>query len=115
MNEIIVILKRLSQDGKGLYLDNITELRNKDYSMDKAIVISKLSKGVDLRIIKKVENKYGKLSYRINKEAIKESKVSNTEKIFENDDTLSYIDKLYEEVRYKALKEKLLGDIKVDI
>ena len=55
------------------------------------------------------------MSYRINKDVIKESKVSNTEEIFEDDDTLTYIDKMYEEVRYKALKEKLLDDIKVDI
>ena len=55
------------------------------------------------------------MSYRINKNAIKESKVSNTEEIFENDDTLSYINKMYDEVRYKTLKQKLLDDIKVDI
>ena len=70
---------------------------------------------INLNIINKVENKYGKLSYRINKDVIKESKVTNTEEIFDNNDTLSYIDKMYEEVRYKALKEKLLEDIKVDI
>ena len=115
LNEIIVVLKKLSQDGKGLYLDNIIELSNKDYIMEKANVVSKLNKGVDLNIIKKVENKYGGLSYRINKDAIKDSKVSNTEEIFENNDTLSYIDKMYEEVRCKALKEKLFDDIKVDI
>ena len=55
------------------------------------------------------------MSYRINKDVIKESKVSNTEEISEDDDTLTYIDKMYEEVKYKALKEKLLDDIKVDI
>ena len=44
-----------------------------------------------------------------------ESKVSNTEEIFEDDDTLTYIGKMYEEVRYKALKEKLLDDIKTYI
>ena len=71
LNEIIIVLKKLSQDGKGLYLDNIIELCNKDYSMDKANVISKLNKGVDLRIIKKVENKYGKLSYRIIRRLLK--------------------------------------------
>ena len=80
LNEIIAVLKKLSLDGKGLYLDNIIELCNKDYNMERANVISKLNKGVDLNIIKKVENKYGKLSYRINKDAIKESKVSNTER-----------------------------------
>ena len=37
------------------------------------------------------------------------------EEIFENDDTLSYIDKINEEARYEGLKEKLLADIKVDI
>ena len=79
--------------------------------MERANVISKLKKGVDLNIIKKVKNKYGKLSYRINKDAIKESKVSNTAEIIENDDTLSYIDKMYEEVKYKALKEKLLDEL----
>ena len=115
MNEIIVVLKKLSQDGKGLYFDNIIELYNKDYNMERVNVISKLNKGVVLNIIKKVENKYGKLSYRINKDAIKESKVSNTEETFKNDDTLSYIDKMYKEVKYKDLKEKLLDDIKVDI
>ena len=31
-----------------------------------------------------MENKYGKLTYRINKDAIKESKVSNIEEIFPN-------------------------------
>ena len=66
-------------------------------------------------MMKKLVNKYGKLSYRINKDAIKESKVSNTEEIFENDDALFYIDKIYEEVRYNALKGKALDDIKVDI
>ena len=115
LNEIILVLKKLSLDGKGLYLDNIIELCNKDYNMERANVISKLNKGVDLNIIEKVENKYEKLSYRINKDAIKESKVSNTGEIFENDDTLSYIDKMYEEVKYKALNEKLLDDIKVSI
>ena len=64
------------------------------------------NKGVDLHIIKKLKNENGKWSYRINKETIKESKGSYTEEIFENDDTLSYIDKRYEEVRYKALREK---------
>ena len=93
LNEIIVVLKKLSQVGKGLYLDNIIELCNKDFIMEKANVVSKLNKGVDLNIIKKVENKYGGLSYRISKDAIKDSKVSNTEEIFENNDTLSYIDK----------------------
>ena len=63
--------------------------------MDRAY-IQKLNKGVALNIIKKVENKYGKLSCRIDKNAIKESKVNNTEEIFENDDTLSYKDKMYE-------------------
>ena len=33
--------------------------------MEIANVISKLNKGVDLNGIKKVENKYGKLSYRM--------------------------------------------------
>ena len=97
LNEIIVILKKLSQDGKGLlYLDNIIELCNKDYNMDKANVISKLN-------------------YRINKEIIKKSKVSNTEEIFKNDDTLSYKDKMFEKAKYKAFKDKLLENIKVDI
>ena len=79
VNEIIVVLNKLSQEGKGLYLDNIIELCNKDYNMETANVISKQNKVVDLNIIKKVENKYGKLSYCINKDAIKESKVSSTE------------------------------------
>ena len=112
LNEIIVVLKKLSQDGKGLYSENIIDLCNKDYNMERADIISKVNKGVDLKIIKKVENKYEKLSYRINKDVIKESKVSNTEEIFEDDDTLSYIDKMYEEIRYKNLKGKLLDDIK---
>ena len=109
--------------------------------MERANIISKVSNGVDLKLIKKAENKHGKLSYLINKDAIKESKVRNTDEIFENDDTLSSIDNMCEEVRYKAsidnmceevrykasidniceevrykaLKEKLLDDIKVDV
>ena len=83
--------------------------------MERANIISKVNKGVDLKIIKKVENKYGTLSYRVNQNAIKELKVSNTEEIIENDDTLFYKDKMYEEGRYKALKEKRFDDIKVDI
>ena len=85
LNEIIVVLKKISQDGKGLYSDNIIELCNKDYSMEKANAISKLNRVVDLNTVKKVENKYGKLSYRINKDTIQESKVNNAEEIFEND------------------------------
>ena len=83
--------------------------------MERANIISKVSNGVDLKLIKKAENKHGKLSYLINKHAIKESKVRNTDEIFENDDTLPSIDNMCEEVRYKALKEKLLDDIKVDV
>ena len=64
---------------KGLYLDNKVELCNKDYNMETATVISKLNKGVDLNIIKKVEIRYGKLSHYINIDAIKESKVNSTE------------------------------------
>ena len=60
LNEIIVVLKKVSQGGKGLYLDNIKELYNKDYNMEKANVISKLNKSIDLNIIKKVQNKYEK-------------------------------------------------------
>ena len=48
--------------------------------MERANFISKLSKGVDLNIIKEIQNKYGKFSYCINKDAVKESKVSNTVK-----------------------------------
>ena len=83
--------------------------------MERVNVFSKLNKSVYLNMMKKLVNKYGKLSYRINKDAIKESKVSNTEETFENDDALFYIDKIYEEVRYNALKGKPLDDIKVDI
>ena len=83
--------------------------------MERVNVFSKLNKSVDLNMMKKLVNKYGKLSYHINKDAIKESKVNNTEEIFENDDALFYIDKIYEEVRYNALKGKALDDIKVDI
>ena len=42
------------------------------------------------------------------------SKISNTEQIFENAGTSSYIDKMQEEVRHKPLKEKLLDNIKID-
>ena len=128
LNEITVASIKLSQDGKSLYLENIIELCNKDYNMERANIISKVSNGVDLKLIKKAENQHGKLSYLINKDAIKESKVRNTDEIFENDDTLSSIDNMCEEVRYKAsidnmceevrykaLKEKLLDDIKVDV
>ena len=115
LNEITVASIKLSQDGKSLYLENIIELCNKDYNMERANIISKVSNDVDLKLIKKAENKHGKLSYLINKHAIKESKVRNTDEIFENDDTLPSIDNMCEEVRYKALKEKLLDDIKVDV
>ena len=71
LNEIIVVLKKLSQDGKGLYSENIIDLCNKDYNMERADIISKINKGADLKIIKKVENKYGKLSYHINKDVIR--------------------------------------------
>ena len=104
LNKNIVVLKKLIQDGKGLYLENIIDLCNKDYNMERADIISKVKKGVDLKIIRKVENKYGKLSYRINKGVIKKSKVSNTEEIFDDDDTLTYIDKMYEESDIKLWK-----------
>ena len=72
LNEIIVVLKKLSEDGKGWYLENIIVLCNKDYNI-KRVDISKVNKGVDLKIIKK--QKSGKMSYSINKDVIKESKV----------------------------------------
>ena len=52
LNEIIVVLKKLSEDGKGWYLENIIVLCNKDYNI-KRVDISKVNKGVDLKIIKK--------------------------------------------------------------
>ena len=80
LKETIIAFKKLSQDGKGLYSNNIIELCNKDYNMERANIISKLNKDVDLSIIKEVENKYGNLSRRINTDAIKESQVSNTDR-----------------------------------
>lgn len=76
--------------------------------METATVISKLNKGVDLNIIKKVEIRYGKLSHYINIDAIKESKVNSTEQILENDDTLSYIDRCMRMSDIKLLKRKFL-------
>ena len=76
--------------------------------METATVISKLNKGVDLNIIKKVEIRYGKLSHYINIDAIKESKVNSTEYILENDDTLSYIDRCMRMSDIKLLKRKFL-------
>ena len=80
LKENIIAFKKLSQDGKGLYSNNIIELCNKDYNMERANIISKLNKDVDLSIIKEVEKKYGNLSHRINTDAIKESKVSNADR-----------------------------------
>ena len=80
LKETIIAFKKLSQDGKGLYSNNIIELCNKDYNMERANIISKLNKDVDLSIIKEVEKKYGNLSHHINTDAIKESKVSNTDR-----------------------------------
>ena len=76
--------------------------------METATVISKLNKGVDLNIIKKIEIRYGKLSHYINIDAIKESKVNSTEQILENDDTLSYIDRCMRMSDIKLLKRKFL-------
>ena len=36
LNEIIVALKKLSQDGKSSYLENIIDLCNKYYNMERA-------------------------------------------------------------------------------
>ena len=47
------VLKKLSEDGKGWYLENIIDLCNKDYNVKRADIISKVNKGVDLKIIKK--------------------------------------------------------------
>ena len=80
LKETIIAFKKLSLDGKGLYSNNIIELCNKDYNIERANIISKLNKDVDLSIIKEVENKYGNLSHGINKDDIKESKVSNTDR-----------------------------------
>ena len=80
LKETIIAFKKLSQVVKGLYSNNIIELCNKDYNMERANIISKLNKDVDLSIIKEVEKKYGNLSHRINTDAIKESKVSNTDR-----------------------------------
>ena len=47
LNEIIVVLKKLSQDRKCLYLENIIDSCNKDYNMERADIISKGNKGLD--------------------------------------------------------------------
>ena len=80
LKETIIAFKKLSQVGKGLYSNNIIELCNKDYNMERANIISKLNKDVDLSIVKEVEKKYGNLSHRINTDAINESMVSNTDR-----------------------------------
>ena len=63
-----------------------------------------------MNILKIVKNQYGKDSHRI----INDIKVNRqTQTDFE--DTISFMDLMYEEMKYKTLKEQLLKGIRLNV
>ena len=69
-----------------------------------------MQKCIKINILKIVKNQYGKESHCI----IKDIEV-NQQTQPEDVATISFIDSLYEEMKYKILKEQLLKDIRLDI
>ena len=63
-----------------------------------------------MNMIKIVKSQYGKESYR----TIKDIEV-NQETQTDVEDTITFIDSMYEKMKYKSLKEQLLKNIRLDV
>ena len=63
-----------------------------------------------MNMIKIVKSQYGKESYR----TIKDIEV-NQETQTDVEDTITFIDSMYEKMKYKSLKEQFLKNIRLDV
>ena len=63
-----------------------------------------------MNILKIVKSQYGKESYRTTKDI-----EVNQETQTDVEDTITFIDSMYEKMKYKSLKEQLLKDIRLDV
>lgn len=90
------------------YISTIVDLCGRDYNMEKEHVISNLQQCIEFYIVRKVENKYKKSPYHINQEAVNKSNANKAVVQTETEDSLTFMDKIYEEIKYEVLKEKLI-------
>ena len=115
-DEILTCMKKISKDGKGLYKDNIIEYCNRIYNINSDDVTKNLEQCIEQKLIKLELNRYGKESYRINKNTSADDKF--TDESVQTDveeDTITFIDSMYEELKYKALKDQLWKDLKTEV
>ena len=94
-------LIELKKSKKGCYLENIKEICSSNFNMDENEAIEYIDRCIELKHIAKNENRFGKESFSLIKD--------------KNEDAISYIENMYEETKYRELKESLLTDIRKDI
>ena len=109
-NEIISSIIQLNKEKKGVYKENIVEICRRDYNAYLVKVTLDLQKCIERNILKIVKNQYGKESYRITKDIEVKQQIQT-----DVDDSFSFIDSMYEEMKYKTLKEQLLKYIRLDV
>ena len=109
-NEIISSITQLNKEKKGVYKENIVEICRRDYNAYLVKVTLDLQKCIERNILKIVKNQYGKESYRITKDIEVKQQIQT-----DVDDSFSFIDSMYEEMKYKTLKEQLLKYIRLDV
>ena len=62
LDEIVGDLRKLSQDGKELSLDDVVDLCTRDYNIESEKTILNLEHCIELNFMRKLEEKYEKLS-----------------------------------------------------
>ena len=101
-NEIISSITQLNKEKKGLYKENLAQICRHDYNADPVKVTLDLQKCIKINILTIVKIQHGKDSHSsINDIEINQQTETDAE------DTISFIDSMYEEMKYKILKEQL--------
>ena len=109
-NEIIISITQLNKEKKGLCKENIAKICRHDYNAAPIKVTLDLQKCIKINILTIVKNQHGKDSHS----SINDIEINQqTETVAE--DTISFIDSMYEEMKYKILKEQLFKDIRLDV
>ena len=109
-NEIISSITQLNKEKKGLYKENLAQICRHDYNADPVKVTLDLQKCIKINILTIVKIQHGKDSHSsINDIEINQQTETDAE------DTISFIDSMYEEMKYKILKEQLFKDIRLDV
>ena len=103
-NEIISSITQLNKEKKDLYKENIVEICPRNYNADPVKVTLDLQKCTEMNFLKIVKNQFGKESYHI----IKDIEV-NQQAQTDVEDTISFIDSMYEEMKYKNITQDIMN------